>query len=222
MLRSAKRLPTRASLIDFNSPEIEFIRSLRLALSLRRDDSATFDIVVTSSEPGTGKSTIAANIALVSAAGGDRTLLIDADVAKPVQHAIFGVSRSPGLVECLAGTEELARLVQPGPASLGILTSGREISRVTDALTSGRMTKLLALAREHYDTIVIDTPPILASTDAAAIASQSSVEVLFVVSPDTRRRDLSRGIKRLEFLDAPIAGIVLNREGEYNLYAYGS
>jgi tyrosine-protein kinase Etk/Wzc len=222
MLRAAKRLPTRASLIDVNSPAIEVIRSLRLALTLRREHSETFDIVVTSAEPGAGKSTIAANLALVSAAGGDRTLLIDADIAKPVQHGIFGVSRSPGLVECLAGTRSLGQLVQPGPAGLAILPSGREISRVTDALTTGRMAKLVASARQQYETIVIDTPPILATTDAEAIASQSSVEVLFVVSPATRRRDLARGIKRLELLDAPIAGIALNREGEYDMYAYAS
>jgi capsular exopolysaccharide synthesis family protein len=221
-MRKVRRLPTRASLIDIDSPAIEVMRSLRLSLALRREQAETFDIVVTSAEPAAGKSTISANLALVAAVGGDRTLLIDADLAKPVQHSIFGLPRGPGLVECLAGEADISDVARTGPGQLAILTAGREISRAADVLSTGRMARLVERARQRFDVIVIDTPPVLITTDAAAIATQASIEVLFVVSRGTRRRDLSRGVRRLELVGAPIAGIAMNREGEYDLYAYAS
>jgi capsular exopolysaccharide synthesis family protein len=213
--------PGRPSLIDFASPSVEVMRALRLALVLRSPSDAGSRVLVTSAEPGAGKSTIAANLAVVSALGGSRVLLVDADLPKPVQHSIFGLPRGPGLVDYLASGGDLDTFVQSGPAKLDILTIGREVSRMAEILSSPRMTELFETAADRYDALIVDTAPVLASADAAAIATSAGLEVLFVVTRTTRRHDVTRALRRLELVRAPIAGLVLNREGQQDTYGYG-
>jgi capsular exopolysaccharide synthesis family protein len=178
-------------------------------------------VLVTSAEPGAGKSTIAANLAVVSALGGARVLLVDADLPRPVQHNIFGLPRGPGLVDYLASGGGLDAFVQAGPAKLDILTVGREVSRMAEILSSPRMTELFETGTDQYDAVIVDTAPVLASADAAAIATSAGLEVLFVVTRTTRRHDVTRALRRLELVHAPIAGLVLNREGQQDTYGYG-
>src|SRR5471030_2395169 len=122
MAKRARNMLERPSLIDVSSPSFEVIRALRLALVLRTPSDRVSRVLVTSAEPGAGKSTIAANLALVSAIAGRRVLLIDADLAKPVQHEIFEVERRPGLVDYIAAGGELDAYVRSGPAQLKIMT----------------------------------------------------------------------------------------------------
>lgn len=222
MARRARNVLEQPSLIDVGSPSFEVIRALRLALVLRTPSDRVSRVLVTSAEPGAGKSTIAANLALVSAIAGRRVLLVDADLAKPVQHEIFSVERRPGLVDFLAGGGDLDGFVRSGPAQLKIMTAGREVSRATEILSSPRMADLLDAAADRYDAIVVDTASVLSSADAAAIATRSALDVLFVVSRTTRRHDVSRALRRLELVHAPIAGLVLNQEGQQESYGFGS
>jgi tyrosine-protein kinase Etk/Wzc len=212
----------RQSLIDVNSPSVEVMRALRLALELKADRETASRVVVTSAEPGAGKSTIAANIALVSALGGARVLLLDADLLKSAQHGIFGLPRGPGLVEYLAAGKRLDPFVQSGPGGLDVMTAGRPIPRTNEILASPRMSELFDLTATSYDAVIVDTPPVLASTAAASIATHSGLDVLFVVSPTTRRHDVRRALRRLELVEAHIAGLVLNREGAPFEYGYGA
>jgi tyrosine-protein kinase Etk/Wzc len=212
----------RPSLIDVSSPSVEAIRALRLALVLKGGGTTGSNVVITSAEPGAGKSTIAANLALVSGLSGAKVLLIDGDLPRPVQHAIFGLPRGPGLVEFLATSGALGNFLQRGPANVDVLTIGREIPRATEVFTAPRMTELFETAAQQYDAIIVDTPPVLVSADAATIATRAALEVLFVVSRTTRRHDVTRALRRLELVQAPIAGLVLNREGRQDTYGYGA
>lgn len=219
--RRSRSVLARPSLIDVGSPSFEVIRALRLALALRTPSNRGSHILVTSAEPGAGKSTIAANLALVSAIAGGRVLLIDADLAKPSQHEIFAVERRPGLVDFLASGGEVDGFVRSGPSSLKIMTAGREVSRATEILSSPRMADLFNAAAERFDVIIVDTASVLSTADAAAIATRSALDVLFVVARTTRRHDVSRALRRLELVHAPIAGLVLNREGQQEAYGFG-
>jgi capsular exopolysaccharide synthesis family protein len=182
--------PKRQALVDPGSPSAEAFRTLRLALQLRGETGKGSGVLVTSAEPGAGKSTMAANFALVSALARTRVLLIDADLRRPVQHEIFGLPRSPGLVEYLAGGGPLDRFIQRGPDRLDILSAGREVPRAGDVLSSARMRDLLEDAGAQYDMVVVDTPPVLASADAEGMAAHSDLEVVFVVDRGSRRRDV--------------------------------
>jgi capsular exopolysaccharide synthesis family protein len=217
--RVAER-PKRQALVDPGSPSAEAFRTLRLALQLRGETGKGSGVLVTSAEPGAGKSTMAANFALVSALARTRVLLIDADLRRPVQHEIFGLPRSPGLVEYLAGGGPLDRFIQRGPDRLDVLTAGREVPRAGDVLSSSRMRDLLEDAGAQYDMVVVDTPPVLASADAEGMAAHSDLEVVFVVDRGSRRRDVVKAVRRLERLTAQIAGLVLNREGRQEEYGY--
>ena len=105
--RSSTLAPAR--FVDPNSASAEPFRTLRLALQLRAQSEDSATLLVTSAEPGVGKSTLAANYAGISARGGERVLLVDADLRNPAQHSIFGASRSPGLVEFAANSSPARR-----------------------------------------------------------------------------------------------------------------
>lgn len=210
----------REALVDPGSPSAEPFRTLRLALKLRTQADDTATIMLTSAEARAGKSTTAANYASLSAFGGARVLLIDADVRNPVQHEIFGIARSPGLVEYVADRAPLEKLVQRVSVQLHVLTAGQQVSRASDVTHSSRMTDLLADAASNYDVVVLDTSPVLATADAEAIAAHPGVQVVFVLDHSTRRRNLAKSLRRLDLINARIAGLVLNRSGEPVVYGY--
>jgi capsular exopolysaccharide synthesis family protein len=211
--RSSSSLLPR--LVDPSSTSAEPFRTLRLALQLRADSPNMATLLVTSAEPRAGKSTLAANYAGISALGGERVLLVDADVRNPAQHAIFGASRSPGLVEFAASRSPLADLVQTvsAPRELDLLTAGREVARASDVAHSPRVADLLAEASMDYDVVIVDSPPVLATAEAEAFAAYDGVEIVFVVDRESRRRNVVKALRRLELIDSGIAGLVVNRDG---------
>lgn len=217
---SDRELATRRALVDPGSPTAEAFRTLRLALQLRGGTDRRTAVVVTSAEPGAGKSTTAANLAVVSAFARTNVLLIDADLKKPVQHEIFGVPRSPGLVDHLAEGDDLESYTKRGPGYVTVLTAGRTIARSGDVTSTPRMATLLEDATNRYELVIIDTPPVLATADVEAIASHSDVEVILVVDRASRGRNVTKALRRLELINAKIAGLVLNRDGQQEAYGY--
>jgi len=211
----------REGLVDPASSESEAFRTLRLALALRSQSDETRAILVTSAEPRAGKSTTAANYSNLSAFGGARVILIDADVRNPTQHEIFGLARSPGLVEYIASTTTLDQVVQSASPQLDVLTAGQPVARASDVTHSSRMADLLHEASNAYDVVIFDAPPVLAAADAEAIASHVGVQVVFVVENKSRRRNVAKALRRLELINAKVAGLVLNRSGHPVVY-YGS
>jgi capsular exopolysaccharide synthesis family protein len=216
----AERYVTRQALVDPGSPSAESFRTLRLALQLRAKSDLRSAVLVTSAEPGAGKSTIASNFAMVSALAHTSVVLIDADLRRPVQHEIFGLTRSPGLIELLASGGAIGAFVQPVSNGLDVLTAGRAVGRASDVSASPRMVEVLTEAAAQYDLVIIDTAPVLPTADAESISSQFDVEVVFVTSPASHRRSVVKALRRLELIDAKIAGIVMNRDGQQDAYGY--
>jgi non-specific protein-tyrosine kinase len=217
---SEREATTRRALVEPGSPAAEAFRTLRLALQLRGGTERRAAVVITSAEPGAGKSTTAANLAVVSAFARTNVLLIDADLKKPVQHEIFGVPRSPGLVDHLAEGGDLDGYTKRGPGYVTVLTAGRSITRSSDVTSTPRMASMLDEVTSRYELVIIDTPPVLATADVEGIASLSDVEVVLVVDRASHGRNVAKALRRLELINAKIAGLVLNRDGQQDAYGY--
>lgn len=212
----------RLGLADPGSQMSEPFRTLRLALQIRSDDRSGNVVLVTSAEPKAGKSTVAANYALVSSIGETRVLLIDGDLHAPVLHDLFDVPREPGIVEALASGLEsgLDRFTSQvaGLGHLHLLTAGRPIPRSSDLASSDRMGELLRVASAQYDLVVIDSPPLLTVADAEGLASHDGVQVVLVAKRNTQARLLTKALRRLELIEANVAGTILNQSRARHAY----
>jgi polysaccharide biosynthesis transport protein len=213
--------PTKR-LVDPGSPSSEPFRALRLALQLPAVEHQNNVLLLTSAEQGEGKSTLAANYALVSAIGYRNVLLIDADLRRPTLHEFFGMPRSPGLVDLAASNGHLKEFTRPVPnfGTLDLLTAGSSIRRSGDLTSSARMAAILEEAARTYALVVVDSPPLLSAADAAGISSLAGVSVILVVDKGARRRMVRRALRKLELVNAHVAGAVMNREGRLSAYGY--
>jgi capsular exopolysaccharide synthesis family protein len=183
-------------------------------------------MLVTSPEPGDGKTTTAANLAITISLSGHRVLLIDGDLRRPHGHQLLGLDRSPGLADLLSKKNlSLEALVQPTVIdNLNVLTAGVPEVPPTELLDSEQMRAVLAAAEAQYDVVIIDTPPVLATTDPIVVAPFCDA-VLVVASADkTDFRALSQTESTLGAVGVAIGGVIFNRydaEKASSSYKYG-
>ena len=189
---------------------IEQYRKLAAMLHSAQADRGLKLIMVTSANPGEGKTLTASNLALtLSESYQRRVLLIDADLRRPALHSVFGVPNDRGLSDGLAraSAEDLS-VVEVSPR-LSVLTSGRPMEDPTGALTSGQMRWVLEQARAGYDWSVIDTPPIGMLTDARLLTEMVDGVVLVVEAEKSPYPDVIRAIESIG--RERVLGAVLNR-----------
>ena len=210
----------------------EAIKTIRTGILLSGIDHPKKTLVVTSSVPGEGKSTVAINLALAHAQT-KRVLLIDADMRRPSIAKVLGLDNThPGLSMMVLGIEKLEDCVYNIEGStLDILTAGSIPPNPLELLLSERFQELLAGMGEKYDTIIIDSPPVQLVSDAIVLASMAT-GVVFVLRADSTPFQLAkRGIRTLQRGGANVYGIVLNQAnfkneeyyggyGKYNYHAY--
>lgn len=194
-------------------PITEAYRALRTNLQFSSVDQALTSLLVTSASPGEGKTTTAANLAIVMAQSGKSVLLIDADLRKPRQHQIFGLPQSPGLTDALINSDSLPlSYVRPTTVpNLNILTSGKTPPNPAELLGSQRMHQFIQQLHEQVDLIIFDVPPVLAVTDAQVLASQVNGVVLVIDSEQTERAKFARAVEALLHTNVRLLGTVLNR-----------
>jgi capsular exopolysaccharide synthesis family protein len=205
----------RRYLVDPGSGSAEPFRTLRLAISARRNGQPDRPLLVTSPEAADGKSTVAASYALVAAAAGDRVLLVDADLRHPSLHTFFDVPRSPGLVEIVEDEVDPAEAVRPLPEfdGLDLLTAGYQTGRPGEIVASRRVSTVLEWARDRlYQCVVIDSPPVLAGADVGALAA-AGTDVVVVVRRGARRGPAAQALTELKLVGASVVGLVMNRCG---------
>lgn len=180
-------------------------------------------MLFTSADPGEGKSTIAANYALVAAVNDRRVLLVDVDLRHPGIHDIFGLTRSPGLTEVIYSRLEFHALTQPiqGVPGLHVLTAGMPAPRAGDITGSNTVRDLLTRASEEYDIVAVDAPPVLIGADATHLAAHPAANVVFVVSKKQGTRRVNRALGKLHLVGANLLGFVVNWEGHLSEYGYG-
>lgn len=199
-----------------SSSEAEAFRAVRTNISFANVDHRPQTMLVTSAVPLEGKSVVSANLALAFAQAGTPTILVDADLRRPSQHKLFNISSNVGLTSLLAGTLPLAALQQFRVSpQLVVIPSGPLPPNPAELLSSNKMGALLKqLAQVAEGTVVIvDTSPILAVTDAAALAPKVDGCLLVVDSERTQARVGRRAVEALQRVNAVILGAVLNKVG---------
>jgi polysaccharide biosynthesis transport protein len=201
----------------------EAFRSLRTSLVFTAGTEHTRVIAVTSSQPLEGKTTTAANLALALAMGGSRVLLIDADMRRPGLHKTLGMQNGTGLSHLLTGQARVRDAIQrTSEPNLVAITAGRTPPNPSELLASERMNAFLAnLQHGPFDWVIVDTPPVLAVTDAVILAPKVSGVVFVIGSEMTRRVHAERAIETLRGSRPRSLTAVLNRvDFNRNKYYY--
>jgi polysaccharide biosynthesis transport protein len=216
-----KRMPLLSEPVphDFG----ESFRSLRTSLVFTSGSEGPRVVAVTSSQPLEGKTTTACNLGLVLALGGSRVLIVDADMRRPGLHTVIGVQNEIGLSHLLVGQARVREAVQKtSEPNLFVISAGRIPPNPSELLSSERMNTLLANLRSGpFDWVIIDTPPVLAVTDAVIVARAVSGVVFVIGSEMTRLVHAERAIETLTAGKTKSIGVVLNRvDFERNRYYY--
>jgi capsular exopolysaccharide synthesis family protein len=219
-----------------SGPDAEAFRMLRASLRYFNVDDDIKSVLITSAEPGDGKSTVALHLAFAAADAGTRTLLIEADLRRPTLARALRVPAAPGLTNVLTGSATLRSATKtlrvPGrgerssaPRALDVVLSGPIPPNPTDLLESERLRQVVREAENQYELVIIDTPPTSVVSDAIPLVSQTSGVIVVVRSDKTNRDGLRQLRDQLANLDARLLGVVLNslgRDVESYAYAYTS
>jgi non-specific protein-tyrosine kinase len=208
------------------SPRAEAYRRIRTNLQFVDVDRPPRVITVNSSLPGEGKTTTACNLAITLAQSGRRVALVDADLRRPKVAQYLGLEGAVGLTSVLIDHTRLGQALQLwGPDRIGVLTSGAIPPNPSELLASQHMVDLLAQLETRWDFVILDTPPLLAVTDAAVLASRCDGALLVVRHGRTTRHQVQAATAALKAVSARPVGVVLNmtpkrRGGSYG-YGYG-
>lgn len=211
------------------SPSAESIRMLRANLEFASAGKRIATLAITSSSPGEGKSTVSANLAVVMAQAGLRTILIDADLRKPTQHRIFSIPNDKGLTRLLTHPEERWQLAATRVAvpNLWLIPSGPVPPNPADLLSIDAFRQLLDRVSAEADIIILDTPPVLAVSDPLVVGRNTDAVLLVAQSGQTRRDALRHSSEALHKGNLRLLGIVLNQQrskdgvGYYYYEGYG-
>ncbi len=212
--------------LDPKSSVSEAYRALRTSLLFSRVSTVQPDgtklgslFGVTSSAPKEGKSTTISNLAITVAQGGQKVLLIDCDLRRPMLHAVFGYNKEPGITNYLVGRAIVDDIIRISPIrNLDIITSGTIPPNPSELIGSQRMKEFLAEMQTRYDLILLDTPPVIAVTDAQIVSTLVDGMIL-VVSSGVTQTELAKRAKDLILkVGGKIIGLVLNNFDIYNTY----
>jgi capsular exopolysaccharide synthesis family protein len=199
----------------------ELLHGVRTSLVFAPELSTSRTLLVTSSQPGEGKTVAAANLAVSLARLNQRVLLIDADLRRPRLHDVFGFHQQPGLTDVLRGKASQGAVRKTKVPRLWLMPSGIPSRQAADLLGSERFRQLIECFREQFDWIVLDSPPVLSVTDACLITRVAS-GVLFVVGSGQTSRKIARAaVERLDAVGANLVGVLLNRadvDGDADAY----
>lgn len=215
--------------VNPQSVESEAFRTLRTLLALADEDRQR--LAITSAEPSDGKTTVLANLGVTYAQSGKKTLIIDADLRRPGLTKLFELRQYDGLSTVLRSTEDVRNLcgqfVQSTDVShLDVIPSGPRPGNPVELLSSPRLSEILAWAESHYDQVLIDCPPILATSEPAIVGRLVDGLLMVIQPTKNRRRLLLRGVHDLNALGVNVLGIVANKVGSeksdgYYGYGYG-
>lgn len=211
------------TMFDSKSPISEQYRTIRTNIQFSTVDQDVTSLMVTSTGPGEGKSTTAANLAVVFAQQGKKVLLVDADMRKPTVHYTFNLTNTFGLTSILTKQMTIDKAARgSNEKNLFVLTSGPIPPNPAELLSSKAMAHFFDDAKEYFDLIIFDTPPLLAVTDAQLLANKCEGTILVVSSGKTEKGQLIRAKQLLDTANSKLLGVVLNNKKiqNTNYYAY--
>ncbi|UCC22049.1 MAG: polysaccharide biosynthesis tyrosine autokinase [Planctomycetota bacterium] len=198
--------------LESNSPVAEAYRNIRTAVFFSVPDGKAKTLLVTSPTAGDGKTTLASNLAIAMAQAGQKTLVLDADFRKPMQHEVFQAKRDGGLTSLLAASLSLQRVIHPTCVkNLDLMTAGPEAPNPSEMLNSSAFAGTLKALADRYDRVIIDSPPVMSVTDARILAALCDVTLL-VLKADKSTRKISRlACDGLLSVGAHLLGVVVNQ-----------
>jgi len=209
-----KRVPS--SLVTITDPAgaaSEAYRGLGTNLLYAQVDDPPKVILLTSPGNGEGKSTVCANLAVALAQAGRDTLVVDCDLRGPTLHELFGLGGSPDLLDALAKEDGLREVWQSPSPKLKVVAGATAPANPAEILGSRQFAELLGKARQEFDYVVLDAPPVDLVSDAAILATQADGTLLVMDAQKTRRVALRRAVRGLELVGANVLGIIMNNVG---------
>ncbi|MDU4892208.1 MAG: CpsD/CapB family tyrosine-protein kinase [Clostridium sp.] len=199
----------------------ESYRTLRTNIQYSSFDEDYKVIVVTSSEPGEGKSTTSGNLALSLAQSDKKVILIDCDLRKPSIHKKFKLSNGAGLSDVIVEKESVTNVGYKYNKNLTILTAGKIPPNPAEMLGSKAMSALIEALKKIFDYVILDTPPVQAVTDAQILGAKADGTILVVRAEKTKKDSVQNSVSLLRKVNANIIGTVLNGlEASSNNYYY--
>jgi len=205
------------------SVRAEAYRQVRTSLAFASEEGPPKSIIITSSAPSEGKTSLAVNLAITSARTGQRVALVDADLRRPMVHTFLNMPEHKGLVNVLAGTIELSDALQSSEAGpMDVLVSGPVPTNPSELLGSETMIKTIRQLESSYDIVIIDSPPVLPVTDALLIGVHVDAVVVVARLGQATRDRIRRTTTALTQVNASVAGIVPNGaiKREDSAYSY--
>jgi len=211
MSRAERKRPVLIALTNPSSVEADAYRTLRANIELMSDRTAPRHIAITSVRGGDGKSTTAANLAVVAAQAGQRVCLVDADLRRPTLHDLFGLSNVEGLASALEQGKPLHTVAQSVDIdNLSVVVGGRGADEALDLLTAKRLEMVLQGLESVFDFVVFDSPPLVVS-DTLNVAAVSDGVILVVSAGSIPFNVLRRAIGRIKQVNGTVLGVLLNR-----------
>jgi receptor protein-tyrosine kinase len=206
-----------------HSRRSEAYRQVRTNLEFAADDESTpRSFVVTSAGQGEGKSTTAANLALLISRAGKSVAVVDADLRKPTLASLFNATSEYGLSDVLTGRRSLDSVIQPiAGERIAVLSTGPSVARPSELLSSPTMEHILRELGAQFDIVIVDSPPVLAITDALLVGKHTDGMVLVIRMRRTTRSGLRRSIEAIERVHARLLGVVINAATEAEDKRYG-
>lgn len=201
----------------------EAYRSLRTNIQYSSFDNKYQTLVVTSANPGEGKTTVAGNLALVLAQGESKVLLVDCDMRRPSIHKTFKISNTYGISDLLVGNKKLESVANKYNDNLSIVPAGKIPPNPAEMLASKAMTAFLEEMKNYFDYIVLDTPPLQAVTDAQVLSTKVDGSLIVVRAGVTKKDAVHNAVSIIKKVKGNIIGTVLNVAETKNdkYYYYG-
>jgi capsular exopolysaccharide synthesis family protein len=222
-------------LLHDHSVPAEAYRSIRTSILFCNPAQPPRSLLITSSQPGEGKTATTVNLAISLAQLGNRVIVVDADLRQPRCHRALGIPLGRGLTEVLRDGVPLDDVIQQlsldgnaairaeaNGTALNFLQSGAPPAHPSELLASARMRETLQLLLDRYDMVLVDSPPVFPITDAAILAAKVDGVVLVVRGQRTERQITREALERLRFMNATVVGVVLNAvdPGSSDYYRY--
>ena len=205
---------------DPHGPRAEAFRALRTNLQFVDAANHPRSLVFTSSLPGEGKTTTAANLAISMSAAGARVVIVEGDLRRPRLLRYMGLEGSVGLTNVLIGQADLADVLQPfGDTSLQVLGAGQIPPNPSELLGSETMARLITTLEGMFDYVIIDAPPLLPVTDATVLSTLTGGVVVIAGCGVVNKEQLTRSIEALNSVKGDILGIVVNRNPTHGAHA---
>ncbi|EPN9759843.1 polysaccharide biosynthesis tyrosine autokinase [Escherichia coli] len=204
---------------------IEAIRGLRTSLHFAMMEARNNILMISGASPNAGKTFVSTNLSAIIAQSNKRVLFIDADLRKGCTHKLFEVSNDNGLSDLLAGKTEITKAIKKLPvAGFDFISRGNIPPNPAELLMHERFGKLLEWANNEYDLVIIDTPPILAVTDAAIIGNYSGTTLLVARFEMNTPKEIEVSVKRFEQSGVKVKGCIMNgvvkKASSYYSYGY--